>query len=242
MAGRTQSYIRFIKVTVTNLEEMMKKRIKAFLLMGFLLMGTSLCVFAQNGVIKQVNGTVEIKRAGETAYVSAQAGDQVSENTVISTGFRSFAVIEVGGAVIQVQPVTRLTLTEIRALGSEESLQMNLRAGSVRVDVTPPAGSRSNTRVQSPNASASVRGTSFYFDTRSLHVTQGTVLFNGNRGYTIQVNAGSGTAVGWNGTASAPQYTAGYQDTSPVGWDSSTGETGGAVLSGPGSVDVGVEY
>jgi hypothetical protein len=225
-------------MTHTNLEEMMKKTVLVFLLMGL-----NICVFAQNGVIKQVNGTVEIKRAGETAYVSAQAGDQVSENTVISTGFRSFAVIEAGGTSIQVRPATRLTLTEIRALDSEESLQMNLRSGSVRVEVTPPAGSRSNTRVQSPNASASVRGTRFYFDTRNLRVTQGTVLFNGSRGYTIQVNAGSGTAVGWNGTASAPQYTAGYQDSSPVGWDASSSAGGtGAVTSGAGSVDVGVEY
>jgi len=210
----------------------------------FLLMGTSICVFAQNGVIKQVSGTVELKRANETAYVPAQVGDTVSENTVVSTGFRSFAVIEVGGTSIQVRPATRLTLTEIRSLDSEESLQMNLRSGSVRVDVTPPAGSRSNTRVQSPNASASVRGTSFYFDTRNLRVTQGTVLFNGNRGYTIQVNAGSGTAVGWNGTASAPQYTAGYQDTSPVGWDPSAAPNGGtgAVISESDSVDVGVVY
>jgi hypothetical protein len=228
-------------VIVTNLEEKMKKTILAFLLMG-----TSLCAFAQNGVIKQVNGQVELKRAGETAYAPAQAGDTVSGNTVISTGFRSFAVIEVGGASIQVRPATRLTLTEIRSLDSEESLQMNLRSGSVRVDVAPPAGKRASATVQSPSATASVRGTSFYFDTRNLRVTQGTVLFNGNRGYTIQVNAGSGTAVGWDGTASAPQYTAGYRDINPVGWDSSAGTTGGMGIvfgsGGPGSVDVGVEY
>ena len=209
----------------------------------FMLMGLSLSVFAQNGVIKEVTGTVEIKRAGETAYAPAKAGDTVSENTVISTGFRSTAVVEVGGTTIHVRPATRLTLTEIRALDREESLQMNLRSGSVRVDVTPPAGSRSNTRVQSPAASASVRGTSFYFDTRNIRVTQGTVLFNGNRGYTVQVNAGSGATVGWNGTASAPQSTTGYQDTTPFGWDSSSAAAGtGAVLSELGSVDVGAEY
>ena len=217
---------------------------KTFL--AFLLMGLGICAFAQNGVIKQVNGQVEIKRAGETAYVPAQAGAEVSGNTVISTGFRSFAVIKVGGAVIQVRPATRLTLTEIRSLDSEESLQMNLRSGSVRVDVAPPAGKRSSSTVQSPTATASVRGTSFYFDTRNLRVTEGTVLFNGNRGYTIRVNAGSGAAVGWDGTASAPQSTAGYRDINPVGWDSSAGTSGGTrpVLGsgGPVSVDVGVEY
>ena len=214
----------------------------------FLLMGLCLCAFAQNGVIKQVSGQVEVKRAGETAYVSVRAGDHVSENTVISTGFRSFAVIEVGSTSIQVRPVTRLTLTEIRALDTEESLQMHLRAGSIQVDVNPPSGRRANTTIQSPNSFASVRGTSFYFDTRNLRVTQGTVLFNGNRGYTIQVNAGSGTTVGWNGTASAPQNITDYQDTSPVGWEPSaataggTGAVHGTEQGGPGSVDVGVEY
>ena len=210
----------------------------------FLLMGISFCVYAQNGVIKEVSGTVELIRAGEIAYVPARAGDTVSENTVISTSFRSTAIVEIGGTTIHVQPITRLTLTEIRALENAETLQVNLRAGSVRVDVTPPAGTRANTRVQSPAASASVRGTSFYFDTRNIHVTQGTVLFNGSRGYTVQVNAGSGTAVERNGTASAPQYISGYQDSNPVGWDPSAATAGGtgAVLSEPNSVDVGVEY
>jgi len=55
----------------------MKKTVLAFLLMGI-----SVCVFAQNGIIRQVSGTVEIKRAGETAYVPAKAGDTVSENTI----------------------------------------------------------------------------------------------------------------------------------------------------------------
>jgi len=213
----------------------------------FLLLGVSFCVFAQNGVIKQVSGTVELLRAGETAYVPAKAGDLVGENTVISTGFRSYALIEIGGAAVNVQPLTRLTLTEIRALENEESLQVYLRAGSVQVDVTPPSGTRTNFTVQSPMAVASVRGTGFYFDTRNLHVTHGTVLFKGNRGYTIQADAGSTTVVGWNETASAPQTTTGYQETSPIGWDSAASTAGGteAVLGpagGLGAAVVGIEY
>jgi len=220
------------------------------LVFTFLLMGLCFCVFAQNGVIKQVSGTVELKRAGESAYVPAKAGDTVSENTVISTGLKSYALIEVGGTTLNVRPVTRLTLTEIRALGNEESLQVNLRTGSVQVAVTPPAGGRSSTTVRSPNATASVRGTTFYFDARNLHVTQGTVLFKGNRGYTIQAGAGSTAVVAWNETASAPQSTTDYQDVAIAGWDPAAAATGGteAVFNptsgGPGSadVDVGVEY
>jgi len=218
----------------------MKKTVLAFLLLGL-----CLCVFAQNGIIKQVSGTVELKLAGETAYIPAKAGDTVSENTVISTGFKSFALIEIGGTTINVRPITRLTLTEIRALDKEESLQMHLRTGSIKVDVNPPAGRRASTTVQSPMATASVRGTSFYFNTSNLHVTQGTVLFKGNRGYTIQVNAGSTTVVGWNETASAPQSAAAYQDSAPAGWDptaATTRRTERTVSGGPGSASVGVKY
>jgi len=210
----------------------------------FLLMGMSLCVFAQNGTIKQVSGTVELKRTGETAYVPAKAGDTVSGNTVISTGLKSYAQIEIGGAVINVRPVTRLTLTEISASGNEESLQVNLRTGSMQVAVTPPAGGRASVSVRSPNATASVRGTGFYFDARNLHVTQGTVLFRGNRGYTIQAEAGTTTVVEWNETASAPQSTTDYRDLAPAGWDSSSARIGVTKLpaGGPGAAAVGVDY
>ena len=71
----------------------------------------------------------------------------------------------------------RLTLTEVQASGGEEKLNVNLHAGRVRVDVNPPAGAKASMSVSSPNATASVRGTSFFSDTRNLQVEQGTVLF-----------------------------------------------------------------
>jgi len=222
-------------------EKMMKKT-----LLVFMLTGMSLCVFAQNGVIREVSGTVELMRSGETSYVPAKNGDEISGNTVIATGFRSYALVEIGGTTINVRPITRLTLTEISALENEESLRMYLRCGSVQVDVTPPAGTKASTTIQSPSATASVRGTSFYFDTRNLHVTQGTVLFKGNRGYTIQTGAGSTSIVEWNGTASAPQSASGYQDSTPAGYDPTAATGTEAPLipasDGPGIADVGVEY
>jgi hypothetical protein len=34
-------------------------------------------VFAQTGVIKEMTGTVELKRAGQSAFVPAKAGDTI---------------------------------------------------------------------------------------------------------------------------------------------------------------------
>ena len=205
------------------------------LILVLILAGMGLMLFAQTGVIRELSGTVELKNSGQTAFTAAKVGDRLNQDTVISTALKSNAVIEIGSTVIAVRPLTRLTLTEIQASGGEEKLSMNLQAGRVRVDVTPPAGINTSMTVSSPNATASVRGTSFYFDTRNLSVEQGTVLFKGNRGYTIHARAGSSSAVTVNSTASAPQYGGGNSSSSPVlvGFDPSSRDTGGLAVALP---------
>jgi hypothetical protein len=53
----------------------MKKTIFAIFLAGI-----SFCVFAQNGAMKELSGTVELKPAGAAAFVPATAGAQVGRN------------------------------------------------------------------------------------------------------------------------------------------------------------------
>jgi len=201
----------------------MRKAILAILLLGIIM-----AVYAQNGVVKELSGTVELKPAGATAFTPAAAGMQVSADTVISTGFKSTALVEVGSAVIAVRPLTRLTLTEISASQGTETVNMNLQAGRVRVDVNPPAGTKASLSVTSPSATASVRGTSFYFDTMSVSVREGTVAFKGNTGYTVQVGAGSFSAVDtYSGVAAMPQSNSstGLAPSSPVGYDQAVAGT-----------------
>jgi hypothetical protein len=184
----------------------MKKTMAAFLLAaGLGLIAPNAA--AQNGTIRELSGTVELKLPGAAVYVPAKSGDTVSQETVISTGFKSTASVEVGSTVITVRPLTRLTLTEIRASSGAETLNVNLQAGRVRVDVNPPAGTRASMAVTSPNATASVRGTSFEFDTRNLYVRHGTVSFKGNRGKLMLINAGSSSWTETNGKAADPLET-----------------------------------
>jgi hypothetical protein len=206
----------------------MKKTILAVILAG--ISGLGMSVFAQNGVIKDLTGTVELKPAGTAAFAPATAGEQVKADTVISTGFKSTALLEVGSAVIAVRPLTRLTLTEITASQGLETININLQAGRVRVDVNPPAGKKAALSISSPTATASVRGTSFFFDTMNLSVREGTVAFKGNTGYTVQVPAGSFSGIGAYSIATVAlnNNNAGFVPSSPVGYDSATtGNTGG---------------
>jgi hypothetical protein len=165
------------------------QRITIFFLTIFLTL-PALGVFAQSGVIKELTGTVELKLPGARDFVPAKTGDRINQDTVISTGFKSGALVEVGIAVITVRPLTCLTLKEIGSDTKGENINMNLRAGRVRVELTPPAGTKASMSVSSPAATASVRGTRFDFDTRNIYVESGAVAFKGSRGGSTRVNAG----------------------------------------------------
>ena len=209
----------------------------------FFLMLVTLSVFAQNGVIRQLSGTVELKAPGASSYVPAKAGDELSQDTVISTGFKSTALVEVGSAVITVRPLTRLSLTEIRATAGSETLNVNLQAGRVRVDVNPPAGTKAAMSVTSPIATASVRGTSFDFDTRNLHVNHGTVSFGG-KGLPMLVKGGANSMIKDDGKAEDPIAARNrrLRPQLPPGAETSGGVTGGTAAYSKGVFSIQLNY
>jgi hypothetical protein len=222
----------------------MKKTFIAFVLM-LAGMSAAMSAFAQNGVIKDLTGTVELKSAGSADFVAAKAGDIVKQDTVVSTAFKSTALIEVGSAIITVRPLTRLTLTEIRASSESESLNVSLQSGRVKVDVKPPAGTKTIMTVSSPTSTASVRGTSFELDARNLYVISGNVLFRGTRGVATLVITGSDSTMDQNGGAVNPLVfgDAAYKPQMPVGTQSNASPAPIAVKSGgeDGNAEVGVD-
>jgi hypothetical protein len=156
----------------------------------FLLVFAAAAVYSQTGIIREFTGEVELKPAGSSVFIPAQPGSTVTQDTIVSTGFRSTAIIVAGSNVITVQPLTRLSLAEISRSANTENLSVNLQAGRIRADVKPPAGTKANTTVQSPSATASVRGTVFEMDTNSLDVIEGSVKLKGFSGISSNVPAG----------------------------------------------------
>ena len=215
----------------------MKKTIRLIVLLSLLSLGT--IAFAQTsgaGVIREISGTVELKAPGAANFVAANIGDQVNQETVISTGFRSTALVELGGStVIAVRPLTRLTLTEITAAEGTETLNVNLQAGRVRVDVHPPAGTRASMSVSSPQATASVRGTTFWFDGANVSVGDGAVDFSGTSGnIPMPVSAGSVSSVDTGGKAMPAVFTGVGRTTGSIG-SATGGDTSQTVVTLTGS-------
>jgi len=224
----------------------MKKKVLTMSVLIFLCAGFA---FAQNGVISEITGTVEIKRAGSAVFVPANAGDQLAWDTIVSTGFKSTALITAGSSVITVRPLTRLALSELSGSAGTETINVELQTGRVRVDVNPPAGTRTDMTVRGANATASVRGTSFEFDTRNLQVHHGTVAFQGNRGGTFLVSEGSTSMIQPDGRAADPIETnaAALAPLPPTGSaasgaDIGNGNSNDPIDDDPSTLGIGVEY
>jgi hypothetical protein len=165
----------------------------------------SLCAQDESRVLLQeINGTVELKEPGAADWIPARQGQNLARTAVISTGFRSSAVIAVGNSLIAVQSLTRLTVDEILANSGNEQVNVNLQTGRIRADVKPPVGGRTEFTVRSPTATASVRGTSFEFDGVRLAVNEGRVHVTGGdmsgtyvgAGHQVRVEMDSGRTVG----------------------------------------------
>ncbi|MDR2965955.1 MAG: FecR domain-containing protein [Treponema sp.] len=152
---------------------------------------------AQTAVIKEMTGTVELQTSAGGNWIPAKEGSTIQKATIVSTGFRSTAILSVGSTTITVRPLTRLTLEEIIKLEETETVNLNLSSGRVRVEVKPPAGSRANFSAQSPSATASVRGTSFEMDTVSIRVLTGGVYYTpvSAAAHSVTVSAGSETRI-----------------------------------------------
>jgi hypothetical protein len=197
-------------------------------------------LFAQEAVIREIRGTVEVKESGAAAWSPAVQGQAVGQNVMISTGFRSGAVIAIGNSTLSVQPLTRLSLEElVRAEGSERAA-INLRAGRIRAEVNPPAGTKIDFTVRSPTATASVRGTSFEFDGAVLKVDEGRVRLAGGDGAGTYVAAGheAKTDIETGRTAGAAEQARGELALpAPAG----TGHTPEA-LAVPSAVDMAVGF
>ena len=165
----------------------MRRFIKSFVFLLFLLAGVNLA--AQQAVIRNLAGTVEIRRAGSESWESVQTGQILGEETIISTGFRSTVVIAFGDSLLTVKPLTRLSISELSRLQNAEKVELNLQTGRLRAEVQPAAAGRNEFVVRSSSATSSVRGTVFEFDTVNLLVLDGTVEFEGNSGTPFLIDA-----------------------------------------------------
>jgi hypothetical protein len=166
------------------------------LIAGMVILLNGALIFGQAGTayIQDLTGTVELKAAGAVVWIAARRGARISKDTMISTGFKSTALIALENSTLIVRPLTRLSLEDLQNVQGNESVRLNLQTGRVRAEVKPAAEGKIDFIVRSPTATASVRGTSFDFDGVDLSVDEGRVYVTGKDGLGVYVGAGHGSA------------------------------------------------
>jgi hypothetical protein len=161
---------------------------KLIVVLALLACGAAL--HGQEAFIKEFSGTVEVQDAGASGWTPARAGQQIRKDTVISTGFKSMAVIGLGNSSLILRPLTRLSLEELTTRQGDEEVGLYLHTGRIRAEVKPPEERKTSFTVRSPSVTASVRGTAFEFDGADLRVDEGVVHVTGGDNSGAYVGAG----------------------------------------------------
>jgi hypothetical protein len=196
----------------------MNKVMKMALIAVLLVTAGTIWAQSPRAVIRELLGTVEIRFPGSPEWSAAAVGQELERETLVSTGFRSEAVLDLGNSILRVRPLSRLSLGELVAAAEGDRIEVQLRAGRIRADVNAPAAGKVNFTVRSPVATASVRGTVFDFDTLNLRVAEGTVSFSGADSTAVYVAAGQSSSPDpTSGRTSAPVETAALMPLPPAG-------------------------
>lgn len=160
-------------------------------LLCFLALGPLGLASAQEAVVVRVSGTAQLQ-VGD-AWQALTVGQRLAPGSTVSAGFRSEIQLQIGPSTVTVKALSRLTLDRIEQSGSTLNTNLNLRVGRVNAEVNrTEAVTSQNFRIDSPVSTASVRGTSFTFDTQQLRVERGLVDLTDIRGQRISVPSGEG--------------------------------------------------
>jgi len=145
----------------------------------FLLLFLSLvcAAFAQSGaVIKEIKGKVKLQAPGKE-WVTAEINMEVKKGTVVSTGFKSQAVLDLGRSFVTVAALTRMTLEELLERDDVVETDIYLKFGKITAEVKTSDDKKHDFKLKSAVSTAAVRGTKLVYDAYSVYVEHGNIFF-----------------------------------------------------------------
>ncbi len=176
-------------------------------LMSLILLGSfSVGLWAVDATILSLSGpSVEIKEPGGT-WRPASQGQIVSSASMIATGFNSRVNISVGGMDLSLSPLTRVNIDALVEEKDVITTSLSLSTGRMRA-ISQPVERKTRRKidfkVNTPVATAAVRGTEFLLSTNKLETIEGMVeLRQGTR--VVQAPAGSKSWVAPDAPPTAP--------------------------------------
>ncbi|MFP4561859.1 MAG: hypothetical protein ACLFRY_01000, partial [Spirochaetia bacterium] len=182
---------------------------------------------AQDILIREATGKVEVRPPG-SGWGSVSEDMQVPFGSMISTGFNSRAVLDLGRSTVEVRPLTRMSITELARRQSNMTTELYLDVGRVRAEVRSGEGIRHDFTVRSTVSTASVRGTILEGDGEEWKSEEGSFEVSNQGGRKVTVTKGESTTLTGFGPPSDPKSGFGKS----TGVDTTVNPAG---LSGSGS-------
>ena len=149
--------------------------------------------------IDAIEGEAEVCPFQEKDWVAAVKGMKLTEGAKISTGFKSQVVLLFAdNSTVVVKSLTQLTVSRFIKEGDKVTTDLKIRVGAVRVKVTENQPAKTDMKISTPNATASVRGTEIEEVKASRHfgdsiaIDSGKVEFR-NKERAITVKGGEST-------------------------------------------------
>lgn len=140
-----------------------------------ILLFAAVSVFALNAKVLDVVGKVEVQNAAG-GWDAVTPGTMLDPGAVLSTGFKSEAVLSIDETTLTVKALTRLTVEKLYEQEGNKSSSFYLDAGALSADVKSADNKKVSFTVKTPAVTASVRGTAGDLTVNTLVGTSGTWL------------------------------------------------------------------
>ncbi len=153
----------------------------------FILLGFTSSLFAGEALVQEVRG-LAFFRDGES-WSRITPGDVIAPGTRVFNSSGGSLVLEVNGDKVEVDPLSDFDLVSAR--NQQDASVMYVRSGGMRAQVVSSRAGEGGVRfqIQSPVATASVRGTVFRFNGVELEVEEGDVQLQNILGQRHSVRA-----------------------------------------------------
>jgi len=115
--------------------------------------------FAQGMTATVLTVVGKVERQSGDSWIPLSVGDKLTTGSLVSTGFKSSATIKFDGSVLELAPLSRLTLSQLAEQEGSRDSSVYLDAGKINANIKSSDNKRVNFTVNTPVATASVRGT-----------------------------------------------------------------------------------
>lgn len=161
----------------------------------------------QFATLDVLGGTVDVRAAGAEAFHAGAHGDTLRVGDIVRTASDGRAEIEYfDGSVTRLDFDTEFTLEELTSQGSSKDIVGTQSGGNTFNRVTHLTDSQSRFEVDTPTATASVKGTAFAvrvdeLGTSDIWVVEGVVMAVLDDGMRVKVHSGRGITIDPDGTS-----------------------------------------